>query len=72
MDLRVTLQADDGALISMKSFGLRHGPPEVIPAIGRGESVDPATYVQFVKNAALLGAALMSASLGSGRLSLTR
>ena len=26
MDLRVTLQTDDGALISMRSFGLRHGP----------------------------------------------
>ncbi len=28
----------------MKSFGLRHGPPDVIAAIGRGETVDPATY----------------------------
>src|SRR5262245_64040482 len=44
LDLRVTLQTDDGALISMKSFGLRHGPPEVIAAIGRGETVAPATY----------------------------
>jgi hypothetical protein len=44
MDLRVTLRTDDGALISMKSFGLRHGPPEVMAAIGRGETVDPATY----------------------------
>ena len=44
MDLRFTLQTDDGALISMRSFGLRHGPPEVIAAIARGESVDPATY----------------------------
>jgi len=44
LDLRVTLRTDDGALISMKSFGLRHGPPEVIAAIGRGEVVDPATY----------------------------
>src|SRR6476660_8238525 len=44
MDLRVTLQTDDGALISMRSFGLRHGPPEVIAAIGRGETVDPSTY----------------------------
>ena len=44
MDLRVTLRTDDGALISMRSFGLRHGPPEVIAAIGRGETVDPATY----------------------------
>src|SRR5437762_14009857 len=44
LDLRATLQTDDGALISMRSFGLRHGPPEIIAAIGRGESVDPATY----------------------------
>jgi hypothetical protein len=44
MDLRLTLRTDDGALISMSSFGLRHGPPEVIAAIGRGETVDPSTY----------------------------
>src|SRR5580765_6689117 len=44
MELRFTLRTDDGALISMRSFGLRHGPPEVIAAIGRGETVDPATY----------------------------
>jgi hypothetical protein len=44
MDLRCTLQTDDGALISMSSFGLRHGPPDVIAAIGRGETVDPSTY----------------------------
>ena len=44
LDLRVTLQTHDGALISMKSFGLRHGPPEVMAAIARGETVDPALY----------------------------
>src|SRR5438093_2391951 len=44
MDLRVTLRTHDGGLISMRSFGLRHGPPDVIAAIGRGEPVDPATY----------------------------
>jgi hypothetical protein len=44
MDLRVTLHTDDGALISMRSFGLRHGPPEVIAAIARGDLVDPSTY----------------------------
>ena len=44
LDLRATLRTDDGALISMKSFGLRHGPPDVIAAIGRGERVDPSTY----------------------------
>jgi hypothetical protein len=44
LDLRVTLETDDGALISMRSFGLRHGPADVIAALGRGEAVDPATY----------------------------
>ena len=29
LDLRLTLETDDGALIHMTSFGLRHGPPEV-------------------------------------------
>ncbi len=44
LDLRATLLTDDGALIWMRSFGLRHGPPEVIAAIARGERVDPALY----------------------------
>src|SRR5262245_16504302 len=44
LDLRATLRTDDGALISMQSFGLRHGPPDIIAAIGRGETVDPASY----------------------------
>src|SRR5256885_9572794 len=43
LDLRITLETDDGALISMTSFGLRHGPPEVLPALPRGESADPST-----------------------------
>src|SRR5262245_54444760 len=44
LDLRATLRTDDGALVSMRSFGLRHGPPEVIAAVARGEVVDPAPY----------------------------
>jgi hypothetical protein len=44
LDLRITLETDDGALINMSSFGLRHGPPEVLAALARGESVDPAKY----------------------------
>ena len=44
MDLRMTLETDDGALISFASFGLRHGPPDVMAAILRGEKVDPASY----------------------------
>ncbi len=44
LDLRITLETDDGALIHYTSFGLRHGPPEVIAALGRGETVDPGRY----------------------------
>ena len=44
LDLRITLETDDGALIGMTSFGLRHGPPEVLAALARGESVDPSRY----------------------------
>ena len=44
LDLRITLETDDGALISMTSFGLRHGPPDVLAALARGESVDPSKY----------------------------
>src|SRR5438309_4241732 len=44
LDLRITLETDDGALICMTSFGLRHGLPEVIAALARGDTVDPSTY----------------------------
>jgi hypothetical protein len=44
LDLRATLETDDGALIYMTSFGLRHGPPEVLAALARGEPVDPSQY----------------------------
>jgi hypothetical protein len=44
LDLMITLETDDGALIALRSFGLRHGPPDVIAALGRGEQVDPARY----------------------------
>jgi hypothetical protein len=44
LDLRITLETDDGALIYMTSFGLRHGPPEVLAALARGEVVEPSKY----------------------------
>jgi hypothetical protein len=28
----------------MKSFGLRHGPPAVMEALARGDTVDPTSY----------------------------
>jgi Protein of unknown function (DUF3237) len=44
LDLRITLETDDHALIAMTFQGLRHGPSDVIAALGRGEAVDPARY----------------------------
>ena len=44
LDLRITLETDDRALIYMTFQGLRHGPPDVFAALGRGEDVDPASY----------------------------
>ncbi len=34
----------DGALVEVQSDGVRHGPPEVMAALARGEAVDPARY----------------------------
>ena len=44
LDLRITLKTDDHALIYMTFQGLRHGPPDVIAALTRGEAVDPHNY----------------------------
>jgi len=44
VDARYTLETDDGALIYISNWGLRHGPPAVIARLGAGESVDPAEY----------------------------
>jgi hypothetical protein len=35
---------DDGALIYVRNLGFRHGPPEALAAIARGEQVDPSKY----------------------------
>lgn len=44
LDLRLTLETDDGARVLMRSFGLRHGPPEVLATLARGEPVPPTAY----------------------------
>jgi uncharacterized protein DUF3237 len=41
---RYTIQTDAGALIMVTSEGLRHGPPEVMERLTRGDNVDPAQY----------------------------
>lgn len=44
VEARYTLQTDDGALIEVTNWGLRHGPPEVMARLAEGARVDPASY----------------------------
>ena len=44
LDTRYALRAQDGALIEIVNVGTRHGPPEVIARLAKGEDVDPASY----------------------------
>lgn len=43
-NVRLVLRTDDDALIFMHYTGVRHGPPEVMERIARGETVDPNEY----------------------------
>ena len=38
------IRTTDGALVEVRSEGLRHGPPEVMQRLARGDAVDPAEY----------------------------
>lgn len=44
LDTRYAFETDDGALVEILNYGFRHGPPEVLQAVARGEEVDPASY----------------------------
>jgi Protein of unknown function (DUF3237) len=44
VDARYVLQDERGARVQVVSRGLRHGPPQVIAALARGEAVDPSLY----------------------------
>jgi Protein of unknown function (DUF3237) len=44
LDVRLLLKTTDGALIVMTYQVLRHGTPEVLQALDRGETVDPTSY----------------------------
>jgi muconolactone delta-isomerase len=43
-DIRYTLRTDGGDLLDVRSRGVRHGSPEVLARLGRGEPVDPGEY----------------------------
>lgn len=44
LDVRLTLETDDGERIFMSYRGVRNGPQEVLDRLARGEAVDPAEY----------------------------
>lgn len=44
LDARYTIETDQGALIYVVNRGVRHGPPEVLDRLNRGERVDPGSY----------------------------
>jgi hypothetical protein len=44
-DIRFTLQTDHGDLLYVRSHGVRHGSPEVLARLSRGEEVDASEYV---------------------------
>lgn len=44
LDTRYMIRTHDGAVIDIRNFGYRHGPVNVLAALGRGEEVDPKRY----------------------------
>jgi hypothetical protein len=44
LDTRYGIETPDGALIDIRNFGYRRGPPDVLAAVARGEDVDPSLY----------------------------
>jgi muconolactone delta-isomerase len=43
-DIRYTLQTDSGAVLFVQSHSVRHGSPDVLARLSRGEHVDPSEY----------------------------
>jgi len=44
LDTRYAFETDDGAVIEIVNYGLRHGPEDVIARLAAGEEVDPSSY----------------------------
>jgi hypothetical protein len=44
LDARYAIREERGAVVQVLSQGYRHGPPEVMAKLARGEDVDPASY----------------------------
>lgn len=44
LEARYTISTNDGALIYVRNYGYRHGPPDVMTLVANGQPVDPALY----------------------------
>lgn len=44
LDARYAIEAEGGGKVRVVSQGYRHGPPEVMARLARGEEVDPTSY----------------------------
>jgi hypothetical protein len=44
VDATYAIRTQDGVLLQVRNTGLRHGEPEVMAALARGEDVDPLDY----------------------------
>lgn len=44
LEARYTIEAEDRSLVYVQNFGYRHGPPDLLMRVARGEEVDPGLY----------------------------
>lgn len=78
IDAHYVLKADaDGGLVEVRSIGLRHGPPEVMQRLARGEPVDPSQYffrtcVRFTTGAPAWLGLNKTIAIASGRREASR
>jgi hypothetical protein len=72
LDARYVIVTTDGASIAVSNMGLRHGPPELMALLMRGEPVDPAaiyfrTMPQFTTDHSAYDWLARSLFIGAGR-----
>lgn len=44
LDTRYAIETEDCAIIEVVNLGFRHGPPEILARLARGEDVNPGDY----------------------------
>lgn len=72
IDAHYVVLTPDGARVEVQSKGMRHGPPEVLAALARGEAVPPEAYffrtvVRFTTGAARWDSLNRTLAIARGR-----